>query len=54
MVAERMAFLDHLTHGRLEYGFGGGGLPTDKELFGLEPRRRRPGPTRRWRSSGSC
>jgi len=37
MVAERLAFLDHLTHGRLEYGFGGGGLPTDKELFGLEP-----------------
>ena len=37
MVAERLAFLDHLTHGRLEYGFGGGGLPTDKALFGLEP-----------------
>lgn len=35
-VAERMAFLDHLTHGRLEYGFGGGGLPTDQALFGLE------------------
>ena len=26
MVAERLAFLDHLTHGRLIYGFGGGGL----------------------------
>lgn len=35
LVAERMAFLDHLTHGRLEYGFGGGGLPTDKALFAL-------------------
>jgi limonene 1,2-monooxygenase len=35
MVAERMAFLDHLTHGRLEYGFGGGGLPTDRALFGV-------------------
>ncbi len=35
-VAERMAFLDHLTHGRLEYGFGGGGLPTDQALFQLE------------------
>jgi len=35
-VAERLAFLDHLTHGRLEYGFGGGGLPTDQALFGLE------------------
>ena len=38
MVAERMAFLDHLTHGRLLYGFGGGGLVSDK-LFppGLQP-----------------
>ncbi|MEO9330581.1 MULTISPECIES: LLM class flavin-dependent oxidoreductase [Gordonia] len=35
-VAERMAFLDHLTHGRLEYGFGGGGLPTDQALFQLD------------------
>ena len=35
LVAERLAFLDHLTHGRLEYGFGGGGLPTDKALFGM-------------------
>lgn len=35
LVAERLAFLDHLTHGRLEYGFGGGGLPTDRALFGL-------------------
>jgi limonene 1,2-monooxygenase len=35
LVAERMAFLDHLTHGRLEYGFGGGGLPTDRALFGM-------------------
>lgn len=32
-VAERLAFLDHLTHGRLIYGFGGGGLPSDKALF---------------------
>lgn len=35
LVAERLAFLDHLTHGRLEYGFGGGGLPTDRALFSL-------------------
>lgn len=35
LVAERLAFLDHLTHGRLEYGFGGGGLPTDKALFAM-------------------
>ena len=33
MVAERLAFLDHLTHGRLIYGFGGGGLVSDKLFF---------------------
>ena len=33
MVAERLAFLDHLTHGRLIYGFGGGGLVSDKRFF---------------------
>jgi limonene 1,2-monooxygenase len=32
-VAERMAFLDHLTYGRLLYGFGGGGLISDQLLF---------------------
>ena len=36
-VAERMAFLDHLTHGRLLYGFGGGGLVSDKTFFQLDP-----------------
>ena len=36
LVAERLAFLDHLTHGRLEYGFGGGELPTDQALFQLD------------------
>ncbi len=35
LVAERLAFLDHLTHGRLDFGFGGGGLPSDRALFGL-------------------
>src|SRR4051812_5100983 len=33
MVAERLAFLDHLTHGRLIYGFGGGGLVSDRTFF---------------------
>ncbi len=42
LVAERLAFLDHLTHGRLEYGFGGGGLPTDKALFALAPEEATP------------
>src|SRR3546814_19579537 len=37
LVAERMAFLDHLTHGRLISGFGGGGLPTAKALFQMAP-----------------
>jgi limonene 1,2-monooxygenase len=36
MVAERMAFLDHLTHGRLIYGFGGGGLVSDRTFFQIE------------------
>ncbi|NYG57182.1 limonene 1,2-monooxygenase [Nocardioides daedukensis] len=42
LVAERMAFLDHLTHGRLIYGFGGGGLPTDKALFQMAPEEATP------------
>src|SRR4029077_18855405 len=37
MVAERMAFLDHLCHGRLIYGFGGGGLVSDRTFFGVDP-----------------
>ncbi len=37
LVAERLAFLDHLTHGRLIYGFGGGGLVSDKRFFQLDP-----------------
>jgi limonene 1,2-monooxygenase len=35
-VAERLAFLDHLTYGRLIYGFGAGGLPTDWALHNME------------------
>jgi limonene 1,2-monooxygenase len=37
VVAERLAFLDQLTKGRLIYGIGGGGLPFDQELFGTGP-----------------
>jgi limonene 1,2-monooxygenase len=37
VVAERLAFLDQLTKGRLIYGVGGGGLPFDQELFGTGP-----------------
>ncbi len=42
LVAERLAFLDHLTHGRLLYGVGGGGLPSDRALFGLPAEEARP------------
>lgn len=34
-VAERMAFLDHLTRGRVTLGVGPCNLVTDKKLFGL-------------------
>lgn len=34
MVAERLAYLDQLTHGRLMFGFGSGGLPVDQKLMG--------------------
>jgi len=34
-VALRLALLDHLSRGRLNCGFGQGGVPTDHELFGL-------------------
>ena len=34
-VAGRVALLDHLAHGRVYWGFGQGGVPTDWELFGI-------------------
>ncbi|MBI86075.1 MAG: hypothetical protein CMJ81_23000 [Planctomycetaceae bacterium] len=38
-VAARIAMLDHLSHGRVLWGFGQGGVPTDWSLFGLpEPK----------------
>lgn len=36
-VAGRLAFLDHLSHGRLNVCFGPGSIPTDMEVFGVEP-----------------
>jgi limonene 1,2-monooxygenase len=42
IVAERLAFLDHLLHGRLLYGLGGGGLPSDRELLGMPGEESRP------------
>jgi alkanesulfonate monooxygenase SsuD/methylene tetrahydromethanopterin reductase-like flavin-dependent oxidoreductase (luciferase family) len=37
-VASRLAFLDHLSHGRLNICFGPGAIPTDMEAYGLDPR----------------
>ena len=34
-VATRLAYLDHLSHGRLNVGFGQGGVPSDWGLFDL-------------------
>ena len=36
-VATRLAFLDHLSHGRLNLCFGTGSVFPDLELFGIEP-----------------
>jgi alkanesulfonate monooxygenase SsuD/methylene tetrahydromethanopterin reductase-like flavin-dependent oxidoreductase (luciferase family) len=36
-VAGRLAFLDHLSHGRLNVCFGPGAIPTDMEVFGAQP-----------------
>ena len=41
-VAERMAFLDHLTWGRIMLGCGPGVLGPDIQLFGLDPVELRP------------
>src|SRR5262245_10958906 len=36
-VASRLAFLDHLSHGRLNICFGAGAIPTDMEVYGIDP-----------------
>ncbi|MBT5876464.1 MAG: LLM class flavin-dependent oxidoreductase [Candidatus Latescibacteria bacterium] len=38
LVAGRLAFLDHLSHGRLNVCFGPGSVTTDLELFGIDPK----------------
>ena len=35
ILAQRIAFLDHLAHGRFYFGIGAGGVPTDMEMFGV-------------------
>jgi len=37
-VASRLAFLDHLSHGRLNVCFGPGAVPTDMEVYGVDPK----------------
>lgn len=37
-VASRLAFLDHLSHGRLNICFGPGAIPTDMEMYGIDPK----------------
>ncbi len=37
-VAGRLAFLDHLSKGRLNVCFGAGSVSTDQELFGCDPK----------------
>lgn len=37
-VACRLAFLDHLSKGRLNLAFGAGSVTADQELYGVEPR----------------
>jgi alkanesulfonate monooxygenase SsuD/methylene tetrahydromethanopterin reductase-like flavin-dependent oxidoreductase (luciferase family) len=37
-VAGRLAFLDHLSHGRLNVCFGPGAIPTDLEMYGVDPK----------------
>ncbi len=36
-VAGRLAFLDHMSRGRLNVCFGPGAIPTDMEVFGVQP-----------------
>jgi alkanesulfonate monooxygenase SsuD/methylene tetrahydromethanopterin reductase-like flavin-dependent oxidoreductase (luciferase family) len=37
MIAHRIAQLDHLAHGRFQWGVGSGGFPGDFEVFGFDP-----------------
>jgi alkanesulfonate monooxygenase SsuD/methylene tetrahydromethanopterin reductase-like flavin-dependent oxidoreductase (luciferase family) len=37
-VASRLAFLDHLSKGRLNLCFGAGSVTADQELYGVEPK----------------
>ena len=36
-LAHRLAMLDHMARGRFQWGIGGGAIPTDLALFGIDP-----------------
>ena len=36
-LAHRIAMLDHMARGRFQWGIGGGAIPTDLSLFGINP-----------------
>jgi alkanesulfonate monooxygenase SsuD/methylene tetrahydromethanopterin reductase-like flavin-dependent oxidoreductase (luciferase family) len=36
-LAHRIAMLDHMARGRFQWGIGGGAIPTDLSLFGIDP-----------------
>jgi len=36
-LAHRLAMLDHMARGRFQWGIGGGAIPTDLSLFGIDP-----------------
>jgi alkanesulfonate monooxygenase SsuD/methylene tetrahydromethanopterin reductase-like flavin-dependent oxidoreductase (luciferase family) len=36
-LAHRIAMLDHMAQGRFQWGIGGGAIPTDLSLFGIDP-----------------
>ena len=55
-VAERVAMLDHLSHGRFEFGMGRGSSTTEQAGFGIDDPDLTQGHVRRRRraSSGTC
>ena len=42
MLADRMVMIDHLTRGRVMFGFGPGALTSDAVQMGIDPLRQRP------------
>jgi limonene 1,2-monooxygenase len=42
MLIEKMVMLDHMTKGRMMFGFGPGGNPLDARMLGQDPNEQRP------------